>query len=121
MVGRHRSDGGERGRLGRVAGWNHAHTASGIAPTVKARTAGPTDTVTNDATGGTSAGSGMRYSPESKWESITRIEVLVGSGGVNDVRPPSLDDHLGRFLQGELHRSLRRVIGHAVVVSEQST
>src|SRR5258708_30085921 len=60
-------------------------TASGIAPTVNARTAGPTVTVTNDATGGTSAGSGTEYSPESKWESITRIEVLVGSGGVNEV------------------------------------
>jgi hypothetical protein len=52
---------------------------------VNARTAGPTDTVTNDATGGTSAGSGIKYSPESKRESITRIEVLVGSGGLNEV------------------------------------
>jgi hypothetical protein len=60
-------------------------TASGIAPTMNARTAGPADTVTNDATGGTSAGSGKKYSPGSRWESITRIEVLVGSGGVNEV------------------------------------
>ena len=48
-------------------------------------TAGPTDTVTNDATAGTSAGSGTACSPGSKRESTTRVEVLAGSGGVNEV------------------------------------
>jgi hypothetical protein len=93
-VGRHRSDGRERGRLGRVAGWNHAHYCLWHRANRERADGWPDGHGDERRHGRNLGGERNKYSPESKWESITRIEVLVGSGGVNEVAPPSLDDHL---------------------------